>query len=577
MVLLAVRLVYIQVVKHATWHGHAVRMETATEPIHPQRGMILDRYSRQLAVSVTRYSICANPRVIPPERRAEFAGALAAILDADANELAAELARTERTHPLPDGGTEQRPNYFVWLKRRVDQGTALRALSSHIPGLGARPETRRVYPHDAMLAHVLGFVREDDESGLEGLEAQFEHVLAGAPGERRVIRDGRGCTVAPVDEVIRPARNGRSLILSIDGRAQQIAEEELAKACEEHKVERGCAVVMDPHSGDVLAMANWPGFDPADFNAVPEDAWRNMAVSDCVEPGSTFKPFVVAAAIDRGVVSPETRFDCHRGTWRTTGRTLHDSHPYGVLSVRDIVAYSSNIGMGQIGMRMGPQALYEALRGFGFGAPTGIVLPGESAGILRSPASWSKLTITSLPMGQEVACSPLQLTSGFCVFANGGWLVQPRVVLGIADTDGRRLLRRSAPSEKRRVLSEATARLMCNDILAGVVEHGTAQRCALSGYRLAGKTGTAQIARAEGGGYEPGAYTAAFVGIAPAEAPRYVITFMMRRPRGVSHYGGVVAGPAVSRTADRLLSMAHIPRAKAPAKVAGSVASARRP
>ena len=285
-----------------------------------------------------------------------------------------------------------------------------------------------------------------------------------------------------------------------------------------------------------------------------------MAVAECLEPGSTFKPFTVAAALELGLVTPETRFDCHRGLWRATGRTLHDTHAQGIASVRDIIIYSSNIGAAQIGMRLGRENLYHSLREFGFGRPTGIELPGESAGILRPTRAWSRLTITSLPMGQEIACSPLQLATGFCVLANGGWYVRPRIVLGRAVTEGRHLPDDFAPPERRRLLSGETARVMCNDLLAGVVARGTAQRCAISGYRMAGKTGTAQIARTDGSGYETGAYTASFVGIVPADKPRYVIAMMVKKPSGNSHYGGVVAAPGVARAAERILSMARVPR-----------------
>jgi len=288
---------------------------------------------------------------------------------------------------------------------------------------------------------------------------------------------------------------------------------------------------------------------------------------DCVEPGSSFKPFVAAAAIAYGVVTPDTIFDCHQGSYRTVGRTLHDAHPLGRLPVRDVIAYSSNIGMAQVCARMTPDQVHHALDAYGFGRPAGIELPGESAGILRPVAEWSKMSMSSLAMGQEIGVSALQLTAGFCVFANGGWYVQPRLVLGVGDRDGRRIVEPVGPKACRRVLSEDVALLMRNDLLVGVIERGTGRHARIDGYRLAGKTGTAQIAHAEGGGYEPGAYSAVFVGMAPAENPLYVIGMIVKRPRGGSYYGGTVAAPAVARMVERMLSGQRIPRTTTPENV----------
>jgi cell division protein FtsI/penicillin-binding protein 2 len=285
-----------------------------------------------------------------------------------------------------------------------------------------------------------------------------------------------------------------------------------------------------------------------------------MAVVECVEPGSAFKPFVAAAALELGRVSPETIIDCHNGRWRAPGRILRDAHAYGPLTLRDVIVYSSNIGMAQVGMRLSEEQLYRALRRFGFGRETGIELTGETPGLLRPPEQWSKLSVASLSMGQEVACSALQLAAAFGVFANGGWYVPPRIVRGMGDADGRRvrLMRPTRPA--RRVLSKATADLMRADILADVVKRGTARRCKLEHTTMAGKTGTAQIARTNGRGYEVDAYTAVFVGIAPVEAPRIVAAVLAKRPSGKFHTGGRVAAPAVARTVERILSLTDTPR-----------------
>ncbi len=558
-VALAVRLVVIQVARHDQWTARAEAMESGVVELPAQRGMILDRQGRQLAVTVKTWSATANPRMVPEEERAAMGREVAEVLDMTPYEVRRKLAQTELERITPEGERVMAPRYYVAIRHGLSGEEAIALLRKRLPGIELRPGTQREYPQGPLLGHVLGFVGMDG-IGLEGLEAQCDSLLGGRAGEREVARDGLGRALADDEPPRRRPVDGRSLVLTIDTRVQRIVEDELAKLAEEHKPQSACAVVMDPHAGDVLAMATWPAFDPSEFeNCMPSD-WRNMAVVECLEPGSTFKPFTVAAALEQGVVTPETKFDCHKGVWRIGGRTLHDAHAFEILSVRDIIAFSSNIGMAQVAERLGPERLYRALRAFGFGRPTGIELAGESAGILRPTSQWTRLSLSSLPMGQEVACSPLQLVAGFCVFANGGWYVRPRIVLGTADADGRKLLRRMPPSPRRRVLSEETADLMCSDLLAAVVERGTARRCALDGYTMAGKTGTAQIARPNGGGYEQGAYTAAFVGIVPVQSPRFVIGVIAQRPGGESYYGGVVAAPAASRMADRILSLYRVER-----------------
>jgi len=544
LVALCVRLAVIQCLHHNQWAALAMDMEQSSIRIEPQRGHILDRHGNRIAVTTQAQSVFANPRAVPAERRAEVAASLAELLDCDSERIAARLTL---------------PKYFVWVKRKVTAEQAEAVSRANLPGVSLRQEHRRRYPGGSFLCHVLGFVGTDDR-GLEGLEARFNDLLVGEPGERPVHRDGLGRKLGIADAEGKPVRHGKSLVLTIDSRIQHIVEEELALACEEHKPESACAVVMDPWTGDILAMAGSPVFDPAHFQESPKSSYRSMAVVECMEPGSTFKPFVAAAALERGAVSADTVFDCHRGKYRLGSRLLHDAHPLGRLSVRDIVAYSSNIGMAQVGERLGAEGMYESLAAFGFGRRTGIKLPGESVGILHHPRVWSKYTISSITMGQEIAATPLQMAAGFSVFANGGWYVRPRIVLGIADSEGRTTLQSAPHPLGRRVLSERVAKLMCSDILAGVVDRGTASRARIPGYRMAGKTGTAQIAKTDGRGYEDNAYVASFVGIVPADEPRYVIALMARKPSGASHYGGIVAAPAVAQMADRILSMARIPR-----------------
>jgi len=542
---LCLRMAVVQCLYHEHYAALAGHMEHATVARPARRGSILDRNGHPLAVTVPAQSIWANPRAIAESERTRVAEQLGETLDLPPGFVAERLARKK---------------YFVWIQRRVSDEQAERVHALNLPGVAFVEENTRRYPNGASLCHVLGFVGAD-QNGLAGLEAEYDSLLTGQPGEESVLRDGLGRRVGLSETPAKPVRHGRSLALTVDTRLQRIVEEELAELDETHRTDAVSAVVMDPWTGDVLAMAARPAFNPARFSDASVPARENRAVTVCLEPGSSFKPIVVAAALAYGVVTPETIFDCHQGRYRIGSRVLHDAHPLGRLSVRDVIAYSSNIGMAQICARMTPDDLYEALRAFGFGQRTGIEFPGESAGILHPTDRWSGLSASSLAMGQEVSVTPMQLTAAFCVFANGGWLVQPRLVLGILSNDGKTVLHQAVSPARRKILDDATARLLCNDLLAGVVERGTARRAALDGYRLAGKTGTAQIARTNVRGYEPGAYSAVFVGIVPAEAPRFVIGLMAQRPKGPSHYGGIVAAPAVARIAERMLAVRRVPRA----------------
>jgi cell division protein FtsI (penicillin-binding protein 3) len=555
---LAGRLAYVQTYQHQKWTALADRMEADCVTIEAERGLILSRDGRTLAASAHVPSIYVNPRAVPAERRAEVAATLAEILKVDANGLTDLLAR---------------PKYFAWVKRKVSPSESDAVLRAELPGVGIRDEPNRCYPNGTLLCHVLGAVGADG-NGLAGLEAEDNATLSGTAGSELVYKDGLGRTmfaarpsnaleiVSPGESeagMIRQAVNGHSLILTIDARIQEIVEQELREACEKYRPESGCSVALDPWTGDVLAMACWPTFDPAHIESAPAALQQNMAVSVAIEPGSTFKPFVCSKALEAGVVTPDTVFDCHQGVYRIGSRTLHDAHGYGRLSVRDIIAYSSNIGMAQVGERLGPERMYAGLSLFGFGRKTGIELPGESAGLLHPLRQWTRLSVSSLPMGQEVAVSALQLTAGFCAFANGGWWVRPRIVLGTADSQGRNMLRSAPPPVFHRVLDERVAKLMCGDLLAAVVEKGTARDSAIAGYQMSGKTGTPQLSRPGARGYEPGAYASVFVGIVPTSAPRFVISVMIKKPQA-AYYGGVVAAPAVAHMAERILSMFQVPR-----------------
>jgi len=535
---LLARLAWIQCAEHEKWAELARRSHFGERTLPPERGLILDRHGKELAVTCRVPSVFANPRAV-----------------GDPDATARRLARLLHLDPARVRARLDRPKYFVWIKRHVTAAEAEAVRRAGLEGVGFRREKRRFYTTGPLAAHVAGFT-DIDNRGLAGAEKAFDAILAGRPGREIVRYDGRRRAIS-IEGTRLPPVPGMSVMLAMDARIQAICREEVRAAVEKWKARWGIAVAMDPRNGDVLAMVSYPDFDP---NA-PADAdrahRRNHAIGDWFEPGSTLKPFTAAALLETGAATPETRIFCHNGVRYFGRHRVRDVHGYGWLTLKMVVVKSSNIGIIEAARRLGPERLYGWLRRFGFGAPTGIRLPGEAEGLLRPVSRWTSYSMSSVPMGQEIACTGLQLVRAFCVFANGGYLVRPRVVLGIASNDGKRMVRRF-PVERRRVLSESVARMMCRDILADVVNVGTARRARLAECQLAGKTGTAQIAAADGSGYEPGAYIGLFVGIAPADDPNLVVLVALNRPRG-AHYGGTVAAPAVAEIIRRSLVLRMLP------------------
>ena len=539
---LLVRLVCLQVIDRGLWQARAHQQNLTRITIPAERGVILDRCGRRLAVSRNVWSVCADPAAV---RHKHFtARTLARALQGDAAEILGRLEQERR---------------FVWIKRKVGDCEADWIRRLDLDGVGLRREWLRVYPEGRLGAHVIGFVNVDN-IGMEGIEAQCDSLLHGTDGVAIVRRDGRRRRISDASTPERRPRHGKTIILTIDSSIQAICEEELARAAEKFNPVAAVAVVLEPRTGDVLAMSAWPSYDPNAFNHYDASVRRNRAVTDAFEPGSVFKPFTAAAVLEAGLASPTSVYHCHRGAWRVGSRTLHDSHGYADLTLVQVIEKSSNIGIAKIGMLLKRDGLHRAVRSFGFGRASGIDLPGECDGFVWPAHQWTSYSMTSVPMGQEILVSAVQLARGFAVFANGGLLVTPRVVLGYGSHDGavmEHCYERPAP---KRVLSESMADFMARDVLAGVVERGTGKRARLAGYTVAGKTGTAQIAREGGGGYIRGAYRGTFVGFAPAEKPRFVVLVSLERPRGRGYYGGTVAAPAVARILERSLTYVGVPQ-----------------
>jgi cell division protein FtsI/penicillin-binding protein 2 len=545
---LSVRLVQIQYLSRVDFSTIALRQHGRLERLVARPGDILDVHGHPLATSVDSPSVFVNPKAIDAEKRRDVAESLALVLNINAQAL---LDRLE----------DHSDRAFLWVKRRVseDDVRALRDLKWPATWVGVQSELRRYYPQGPLASHVVG-IRDIDGTARDGIERVFDPVLAGKQGRRVSARDARGKTLAIAENLSFPPQPGASVVLTIDSVIQTFVEERLDRVFDEWKPASATAIVMDPRTGEILALANRPTFDPEDPSAANSDAWVNRAISDSYEPGSTFKPFIVAAALDWEVVTPDDQIDCHNGVYRMGPRLLHSHHHNGVLAVPDVVVRSDNIGMAIIGERMTNAGLHRAVQSFGFGSATGIELPGESTGVVRPLKLWTPFYSTgSVPMGQELSVTPLQLITAFSSLANGGKLLRPRIVRAIVQPDGRSVLMFDQGEVIARPVRDETAHYMVEQVLTGVVERGTGRKAQLAGYSVFGKTGTAQK-QSPNGGYQRGHYISSFVAGAPASDPRLVALVVLDDPsKGPEPFGGKVAAPAVADILQRSLVYLGVP------------------
>lgn len=502
--------------------------------VSPRRGALYDRHGAELAVSVDVDSVYANPRRLRamdqnPETTARR---LAAILDVDVEQLARRLA-TDR--------------YFVWIARRITPNEATRVAKLDIPGIGLTTEARRYYPNRHLAAHLLGFA-DIDGRGIEGIELAYENQLRGSDRRVEAIRDRRGQVVFADEMIDDLSSEGHNIVLTIDKAIQHIAERELALGVRTFEARGGSVVVMDPSTGEILALANYPPFNPNEPSKHPVAHRRNRAVVDRFEPGSTVKPFTMAAALAAGAVRPDESINCENGVTRLGGRLLHDAHPYEWLTPTQILAYSSNIGTAKIALALGKRDLYRAFRRFGFGERTGIGVPGETAGILHHYRSWYEIDVAAVSFGQGVSVTNVQLATAMSAIANGGRLMRPTLVHRITDGEGI-VLEEAKPEVRRQVVPRRVAKLVGEMLTAVTEPGGTAIEAAVDGYLVAGKTGTAQKADYIKGGYAKDKWLASFIGFAPADEPAVVISVVIDEPV-IAHYGGTVAGPVFRRIAE---------------------------
>ncbi|RMG35035.1 MAG: penicillin-binding protein 2 [Planctomycetota bacterium] len=527
-VVLLVRVLTLSVPGEPTARERVQRQQTVTVHLPARPGDIVDRSGEVLlATTVVRPSLYVVPAQIV--HRWQLARRLAGVLHLDAAELFARLDRN-------------RDKQFLWVKRRLSEEQRRRVEAMGLPPgtYGFRDEYLRVYPQGTLACHVLGW-RDIDGVGRAGVERSCGELLRGRDG-RRVLRVDALRKAVAVDEraSVEPAP-GATVRLTIDAAIQRFAETRLDAVMEQWRPISATAVVLEPSTGEVLAMANRPAFDP-NRPARGSAGWTNRAIQSRYEPGSTIKPFVVAEAVRLGRVRPDEPIDCEHGVYRIGGRVLHDHHPYGTLSVTDVLVKSSNIGMAKIVGRLSREELHGVLARFGFGRPTGIELPGEASGLLRGVSEWSRYSAASLAMGQELTATPLQVTVAYAALANRGRRVVPRI---IAAVDGR--MRVSFGGAVTPVLSETVSDWLVRGPLADVVTRGTGRRAKIAEFRIAGKSGTAQKVDPDGGGYSSRKHVSSFVCLGPVEAPRAVVLVLVDEPSvGDVHYGGLVAGPAAA-------------------------------
>lgn len=528
-VLVATRAFDLQVLQGKQWHERADRQHQKTIPLTPQRGTIFDSNGEELAVSVDVDSIYVEPRKL--EDRAAATKQLAKALGLPRETVKAKLKGNSN---------------FVWLRRQVSPDQSEKIRSLNLKGVGMIKEPRRFYPNSNIAAHLLGFTGLDPK-GLEGLELKYDKEILGRGGYLVMERDALGRGLGTGLPQVQGATRGHDLYLTLDKNLQYIAERELADGLRKTKAKAGTVVMMEPATGKVLAMASYPEYNPNSFFRHKPSQWRNRAVCDSYEPGSTFKVFLMAAALNEAVVSTSQKIDCENGKFRVGGKNIHDHKKYQKLTPAEIIKYSSNIGSAKIGKLLERKAFYGYLQDFGFGQQTGIDLPGEAVGLLRPPSKWFEVDLANISFGQGVSVTPIQLATAVSAIANGGYLMEPYVVDRVVDSQGQ-VSQQNKPRVVRKVIARDVAQTVTRMMEMTTEEGGTATNARVPGFRVAGKTGTAQKVDAVTGTYSVDKRVASFVGFLPAEDPRLVMLVSIDEPKKVV-YGGLTAAPVFSRIA----------------------------
>jgi len=537
MVFMAYRLFTIQVLGYTRYSDKAKNKHQIEIQLQPKRGDICDRNGNILAMSVPMPSVYADPMCVKDVDGAVLN--LSQILKLDKKELREKLTKDKR---------------FVWIKRKISTEEKEKIVALKIQGIEFQEEPMRFYPKRKIASHMLGFVNIDND-GMEGVELYFNKYLKGAPGLRVTEKDARGREVLPWRDKETPPVDGYKLVLTIDEVIQYIVEEELDKAMGTYHPIAAMAIIMDPNTGEILALSNRPNYDPNDFRNVNKDALRNRVITDCFEPGSVFKMYSAGAALNEKLFRLTDNIFCENGSYAVPGGTLHDSSPHGMLTFEEVVEKSSNIGIAKIVQKLGAEKLYRYLTDFGFGQPTGVMFPGEASGMLHPVKRWIPMSITRIPMGHEVAVTAMQLAAATSAIANGGELLKPLIVKRVIDNKNRTVEEFSAQPVRRVMAKDATDKL--KKALEGVLESGgTATRAKLAEYTAAGKTGTAQKLNPDGT-YSHENFMSSFIGFVPANKPRVLIGVILDSPRPV-YYGGVTAAPVFKNIAEKVLGYLNV-------------------
>ncbi len=532
------RLTYLQLFRHSDYLARALRQQQRSFEITPERGAIYDRNGKPLAMSIPVDSAFGVPSEIADEH-------LAARLLSGVVGVPQEVLETRF----------ESSRSFVWISRKLPPEKAEAINKLNLKGIYLQKENQRFYPKRDLAAHVLGFV-DLDEKGLMGIERELDSQIRGKSERIVVMADARQRWF---DGGEAQRERGASVVLTLDEKIQYSAERELAAAIAKTHAAAGTVIVMNPNTGEILALANWPKFNPNKASDTPAETWMNRAVSAIYEPGSTFKLITLAAAFDQGITRPEEVFDCENGAVYISGHRIRDHKPFGLLTVADILALSSDVGAIKIALRLGGPKFYDYIRAFGFGTPTGVELPYESRGRVARLDDWKPISVGSISMGQEIGVTPVQLITAVSAIANGGLLYKPQIVAELRR--GEKVLPAEgplAPVEPKRVIRPETAATL-RQLMEGVVLHGTGPLAHLDGWTSAGKTGSAQKIDPATGRYSPTQFIASFTGFAPINNPAVTILVSLDSPVGL-HEGGQVAAPVFKRIAEQILAYLDVPR-----------------
>ena len=533
---LIVRLVHVQGLQHAEYAVRAKEQHVRRVELKATRGGVFDRNGRELAMDIQAVTFYANPEMVEqPDQVAKY---FASIGSQRVETIARQLNSRRR---------------FVYLARQVVDETVLEQIRRHsFSGVFEYPETKRYYPYGSLAGQLLGHT-DIDNRGSEGIEGAFDKVLGGTNGMALTYVDSWGRQVPGMQQERKPPQNGQNLFLTLDAIYQTILEEELERAIQKSDAESGMGIISDPRTGEILALANVPQYDPNMPGRTPAKLRRNRALTDPFEPGSTFKVVAASSVLEDGLADTADSIFCGQGKLvLENGDTIRDVHPYGTLSFAEVLAKSSNIGTIKLGRRLSSKRFYEYIRCFGFGTRSGIDLPAESPGIFKPLGKWSGRSHETITIGQEISVTALQLVQAFATIANGGTLMAPRVVKAIVGPDGQ-MQEKKSPLLIRRVISPSTASTI-RRLLTGVVESGTGRRAHIEGLAVAGKTGTAQQVAENGKGYDPNRNLVSFIGFLPADDPELLCLIAVSNPRK-GRWGGYIAAPAFKRVVERIFNL----------------------